>query len=239
MSSIGKIINGKYEKFADKGGGIGEQDVQNATITFEEATQRENINSGDKLSTIAGKIRKWFSDLSNGAASTLLGNNLQEGKVLVSDETGKVSVSEVTQKQLEDRPNAFQSSMTIPITSGWLKIAKLPRDAMLRTDIPDSETLAVSFSCTPTADTGDYDQACRFVITETWAGSKVRVLNSSHAGDAVVTQVRKVSDEAGGMYYLELEVNVPSCPCKLDVSFESGVIPWEPVESIQFDTGGG
>lgn len=239
MSSIGKIINGKYEKFADRGGGITEQDVQKASITFEEDEQRENVNSGDKLSAIAGKIRKWFSDLSNGAGSTLLGKNLPEEKVLVSDAAGKVSTSNVSRAQLENRPNAFQSSLTIPVTSGWLKIAKLPKSAMLRSDIPDSETLAISFSCTPTTDTGDYDQACRFVITETWAGSKIRVLSSFHTKTAVVTQVRKVYDETEEMYYLELEVNVPSCPCTMNLSLESEIIPWEPMDSIQFDTGGG
>lgn len=232
MSSIGKIINGKYESFANKGRGISEQDVQNVSIIFEEAEQNENVNSGDKLSTIAGKIRKWFSDLSNGAGSTLLGKNLPEEKVLVSDASGKVSVSDVTRAQLENRPNAFQSSLTIPVTSGWLKIAKLSKSAMLRSDIPDSETLAISFSSTPTTDTGDYDQACRFVITETWAGSQIRVLSSSHTKTAVVTQVRKVYDETEEMYYLELEVNVPSCPCMMNISFESGTIYWEPMDSI-------
>lgn len=138
------------------------------------------------------------------------------------------------------QPNAFQSSMAIrPTALSWLKIAKLPKSAMLRNDIPDSETLTISFSCTPEDGSGVYDQACKFVITETWAGSKARVLNSTHVRAAVVTQVRKVYDDEEQMYYLELEVNVPSCPCRLDISFESGAAPWEPIESIQFDTGGG
>ena len=38
-------------------------DWENVTVTFVEYATRENISSGEKLSTIAGKIRKWFSDL--------------------------------------------------------------------------------------------------------------------------------------------------------------------------------
>lgn len=228
--------NDEYWQVLAEGGSLTtDGDASDTIVLFDEAENRTNVNSGDKLSTIAEKIRKWFSDLSNGAGSTLLGKNLEEGKVLVSDESGKVSTSNVTRAQLENRPNAFQSSLTIPVTSGWLKIAKLPKSAMLRSDIPDSETLAISFSCTPTTDTGDYDQACKFVITETWAGATVQVLNSTHVKSAVVTQVRKVYDETEETYYLELEVNIPSCPCKMALSFESGAIPWEPMDSIELD----
>lgn len=35
--------------------------------TFSEAVTRTNITSGDKLSTLFGKIKKWFTDLKNGA----------------------------------------------------------------------------------------------------------------------------------------------------------------------------
>lgn len=63
MSSIGKIINGKYEAFANKGVGISEKDVQNASITFEESTERENINSKESLTVLFGKIKKVITDL--------------------------------------------------------------------------------------------------------------------------------------------------------------------------------
>lgn len=38
-------------------------DVSDATVTFSEAETRANISSGEKLSVICGKIKKWFSDL--------------------------------------------------------------------------------------------------------------------------------------------------------------------------------
>lgn len=37
--------------------------INDTTSTFSQATSRTNISSGDKLSTIFGKIAKWFSDL--------------------------------------------------------------------------------------------------------------------------------------------------------------------------------
>ena len=245
--------NGYWICLAKKGDTGNIENIDTIPIDFMEAEEPEKLESGDSIPTGFGKMKKWLSDILNGAAGSLLGSNLPGEKVLISDAAGKVSASDLAsdtlgylggltgdvQGQFYRRPNAFQSSLTIPVTSGWLKIAKLPGEAMIRRDIPDSETLTVSFSCTPTTDAGDYEQACKFVITETWAGAKVRVLNSTHVKAAVVTQVRKVFDETEEAYYLELEVNVPSCPCKMDLSFESGTIPWGPMESIQFDTGGG
>lgn len=44
----------------DKGG---IEDVSEAEVTFEEATERTNIESGEAVGTIFGKIKKFFSDL--------------------------------------------------------------------------------------------------------------------------------------------------------------------------------
>lgn len=44
-------------------GNVENVSVNNQTPTFLEADARENIVSGEKLSSIFGKIRKWFSDL--------------------------------------------------------------------------------------------------------------------------------------------------------------------------------
>lgn len=65
MSSIGKIRNGKYEEFANNSGGMSKKDVQDATIAFEESAERENINSGETLTVLFGKIKKYFSSLKN------------------------------------------------------------------------------------------------------------------------------------------------------------------------------
>lgn len=46
------------------------------TPTFEEAEERENIVSEEKVSVIFGKVRKWFSDL-KGAAFCSVANNME------------------------------------------------------------------------------------------------------------------------------------------------------------------
>ena len=38
-------------------------DISSKTVTFSEASTRENINTGESTSTLFGKIKKWFSDL--------------------------------------------------------------------------------------------------------------------------------------------------------------------------------
>ena len=47
-----------------------------------------------------GKIMKWFSDLANGAASTLLGTNLTANRVVIANGSGKVATSSVTSTEL-------------------------------------------------------------------------------------------------------------------------------------------
>ena len=38
-------------------------DISDETPIFTESTTRTNINSGEKISTLFGKIKKWFTDL--------------------------------------------------------------------------------------------------------------------------------------------------------------------------------
>ena len=71
------------------------------TPTFEEAEERGNIVSGDKLSVLFGKIRKWFTDIkdaafcsvANNLVTTLSGSVLdaRQGKVLDDRITGLYS----------------------------------------------------------------------------------------------------------------------------------------------------
>nr|WP_305182161.1 hypothetical protein [uncultured Schaedlerella sp.] len=69
--------------------------------SFTESKTRENITSSDPIKIILGKIMKWFSDLSAGAASSLLGQNLTENKALISDTNGKVAASDVDASKVE------------------------------------------------------------------------------------------------------------------------------------------
>lgn len=69
--------------------------------SFTESKTRENITSSDPIKIILGKIMKWFSDLSAGAASSLLGQNLTENKALISDASGKVAASDLDASKVE------------------------------------------------------------------------------------------------------------------------------------------
>lgn len=53
-------VNKKYvdEKKLDKTG-----DAREIVVTFEEATERTNISTGERISTILGKIKRFFTDL--------------------------------------------------------------------------------------------------------------------------------------------------------------------------------
>lgn len=75
-------------------------DASNVTATFTQASTRANISSKESLKTSMGKIMKWFADLANGAASTLLGSNLTANRALVANANGKVAVSAVTATEL-------------------------------------------------------------------------------------------------------------------------------------------
>lgn len=90
--------------FTDKNGKSTEFDVgadaKNIDTEFTQASSRANIASGEKLNVILGKIMKWFTDLTNGGASSLLGSNLTTNRALVSNSSGKVAVSTVTATEL-------------------------------------------------------------------------------------------------------------------------------------------
>ena len=52
-------------------------DIDTETPTFTQASTRTNINSGETISTLFGKIKKWFNDLTNGVfTSTTLSVSL-------------------------------------------------------------------------------------------------------------------------------------------------------------------
>lgn len=101
----------------------GVSDISDATVTFTEASTRENVNSGEDTKTLWGKVKKLFSDLKSvafsndyndldnkpiiptipiysGAVTTILNDDLPTNKVLVSDENGKVAVSGISKTQL-------------------------------------------------------------------------------------------------------------------------------------------
>lgn len=73
---------------------------ENTPIEFTEASELINLNSGESISVLFGKVAKAVSCLLSGAASTLL-SALTSNRALISDNNGKVSPSSVTKSELE------------------------------------------------------------------------------------------------------------------------------------------
>lgn len=61
--------NEYWQIFAEGGTLTGNSDISDTNVTFEQASNRVNISSKEKLSVIMGKIKKWFTDLKSVAFS--------------------------------------------------------------------------------------------------------------------------------------------------------------------------
>lgn len=92
--------------------------VNNTTSTFSQASSRINISSGDKLSTIFGKIAKWFSDL---------GSLAFKSSVAKSDLANDVQTSlDKADSALQSAPVTSVNSKTGAVTLGAVDIGALP-----------------------------------------------------------------------------------------------------------------
>ena len=84
-------------------------DIETATVTFSQASSRTNINSGDSIGTLFGKIRKWFADLGTAAF---------QGVSNVLTQTSVGYVLDARQgKTLADRIGTLSSLLTTAKTS--------------------------------------------------------------------------------------------------------------------------
>lgn len=84
-------------------------DLEDATVTFNQASTRTNINSGDSVATLFGKIKKWFADLGTAAF---------QGVSNVLTQTSSGYVLDARQgKTLADRIGTLSSLLTAAKTS--------------------------------------------------------------------------------------------------------------------------
>lgn len=74
--------------------------------TFVQAAMRENINSGEDLNTILGKIKKWFADLGTAAfcsvvnnATTTIANTVLDGRM------GKILMDKINELNTNMQPH--------------------------------------------------------------------------------------------------------------------------------------
>ncbi len=102
---------------------------KDVTVTFSEAAERTNIATGEKLSSIFGKIRKWFADLKTVAFSGKAADLTQDtNNRLVADteKTGwndKYTKAE-TDAKLKDKANSTHSHTIENITSLQVELDK-------------------------------------------------------------------------------------------------------------------
>lgn len=123
MVSIGKIElrenKKEYVKYANMGGSGGTGDVSNAPITFEQATELANVQSGDSMSVALGKLSKLYETLESGSASTLLGESLEANRIMETDGGGKVATSGLPRDRLDNlKILIFDSTRTELLESG-------------------------------------------------------------------------------------------------------------------------
>ena len=97
---------------ADIGAVAEDGDASNTTVAFTDATVRENINTGEKLSVVFGKIKKWFADLKGHAFKDTVNN-------LTTTATG--SALDATQgKTLSDKINNIQTDLALQSTDNLI-----------------------------------------------------------------------------------------------------------------------
>lgn len=82
-------LQGLVNNFQSKTG-----DVKDNIATFTEAATKENINTGESLSTLFGKIKKWFSSLGNLAFKNTI--TIAEVDTLQSNLDNKVNLSSLS-----------------------------------------------------------------------------------------------------------------------------------------------
>lgn len=97
---------------------------ENTPIAFSESLSLSEIESGNSISVLFGKIKKWLSDLNSGAAEKLLGEKLSANRALISDENGNVNASDTVTKteierlsgvssNIQDQLNSLNGNMTL------------------------------------------------------------------------------------------------------------------------------
>lgn len=118
-----KLLNEQNEKInkintdkIDKTGNAG-----STTVEFEESGIRENVETGETMAIIIGKIAKWFKDLKSGAFAEVANDLVTtvEGKVLDARQ-GKVLEEKITDlnSKLSNKVNAPRLSVNAETLTG-------------------------------------------------------------------------------------------------------------------------
>ena len=68
---------GYWQVIAKKGDTGSVENIDSVPITFKEAEERENVETGDTITTVFGKVKKWFSSFKQAAFYDVVNNVLQ------------------------------------------------------------------------------------------------------------------------------------------------------------------
>lgn len=144
--------------------------VAGDAVEFTEAETRENINSGENLITMFGKIKKWFTDLGT-AAFKAVANNLTTAtadQAVLDAYQGKVIADRLS--LIEGRANrtlikagqatvikgnySDLASITLPANSGsWLILANVSGVPETGVVYPNDSLMIVDIAFNPATDT--------------------------------------------------------------------------------------
>lgn len=106
-----ELINGISDDLKDKLDKTG--DASDTIVTFEQASERTNIISGESHKTIFGKIKKWFADMTAAAFAQIITSNTD----LMATTVEGYLVDALAVKQQFDVVNSNLSTVVLPITS--------------------------------------------------------------------------------------------------------------------------
>ena len=170
--SLNNLLNGqilkynstsqKWENADESGGGgsysegdgidISAQNEISVDTTFTEASERTNINSGDLLSIIFGKIKKWFTDIPslfvNKSGDTMTGDlTLSKQGTIFKIRAGGSRYTNITSSA-----SGADSSIVLPNASGTVALTSNIPDISGKVDQTGNTTLSGTFA--PSSDRG-------------------------------------------------------------------------------------
>lgn len=116
MPSVGKIVNGEYQEFADDTDAVilTEKAIAETPITFQQAVERANVESGDSISVALGKLSKLYEDLETNLFAGLkkpVQEQFDEMMVTLPEVTGVTWTDENLKTALHERMTNLSKSL--------------------------------------------------------------------------------------------------------------------------------
>ena len=90
-------------------------DIGDSIITFTAATSRENINTGESVKTVFGRIKKWFADMTAAAFAQIITSNTD---LMATTVAGYLPDALAVKRQFDDVNSKLQIPAFLSETSG-------------------------------------------------------------------------------------------------------------------------